>query len=310
MLRDVAALGPDAILLAGHMGLKRRDDDANRIGALTREFPQLAVCLGGHTHQNHPGEIVNGVLYTQADHFGIYAGKVDLTFDRATRRLLRREAATVPMDHSVPFDPLVLALARNDLDHSARILEHPIGELTEPFGIDSTPGRPSDVERLIGSAIAAALAKRNMPVDAVIHGIFDDRHPLRPGIKTVADAWDLLPFENDIVTIELSLDDFQVLAGDFSSVPDASGVMALRLTPRMNDGRIGWSPPPGVPVQPSYRVALNSYDSQSGGGRFPLAARLVARPSSRRVLHPIQVRDALIDFFVSRRKIGKASLLV
>lgn len=310
MLRDMTALRPDAILLAGHMGLKRRDDDANRIGALTREFPQLAVCFGGHTHQNHSGEMVHNVLYTQADHFGIYAGKVDLTFDRATRRLLRREAITVPMDHTVPLDPLVFSLASSDLDHSAQVLERPIGELTEPFGLDSTPDRPSDVERLIGSAIVAALGKRDVPIDAVVHGIFDDRHPLQPGIKTVADAWDVLPFENNIVTLEVSLDDFQVLSDDFSSGTETCGIMALRLRCQMTAGRLVWSPPPGVPFQPSYRVALNSFDSQSGGGRFPAVARLVARPSSRRILHPIQVRDALIDFFVSRQKVGKASLLV
>jgi hypothetical protein len=126
----------------------------------------------------------------------------------------------------------------------------------------------------------------------------------------VADAWDLLPYENDIVTIEVSLDDFQALAGDFTSGSDTCGVMALRLMGRMTEGRLVWSPPPGVPVQPSYRVALNSYDSQSGGGRFPVVVRLVARPSSRRILHPILVRDALIDFFVSRQKVGKTSLLV
>lgn len=78
LLREVAESRPDAIVLAGHMGLIRRDDEANQIGALTREFPELTVVLGGHTHQNHAGEWVNGVLYTQADHYGIYAGKVDL----------------------------------------------------------------------------------------------------------------------------------------------------------------------------------------------------------------------------------------
>jgi 2',3'-cyclic-nucleotide 2'-phosphodiesterase/3'-nucleotidase len=310
MLRDVTALRPDAIILAGHMGLKRRDDDANRIGALTREFPQLAACLGGHTHQNHPGEMLNDVLYTQADHYGIYAGKVDLTFDRATRRLLRREAVTVPMDHSMPLDSVVLSLARADLDRSAGVLARPIGELTELFGIDSTSGRPSDVERLIGSAIVAALAQRQVPIDAVIHGLYDDRHPLRPGAKTVADAWDLLPYENDIVTIDVSLDDFQALARDFTSGGETCGVMAPRLACQEIDGRLVWAPLPGVPTQPTYRVALNSFDSQSGGGRFPVANRLVALPSSRRILHPLQVREALIDFFVSRQRVGKASLLV
>ena len=101
MMPEIAAQRPDAVLVAGHMGLTRRDDFANRIGALTQAFPQLAVCLGGHTHQNHPGEMINGVLYTQADHFGIHAGKVDLTFDRATRRLVHRDAVTVEMNDTV-----------------------------------------------------------------------------------------------------------------------------------------------------------------------------------------------------------------
>ena len=98
------------------MGFTRRDDFANRIGALTAAFPQLTTCIGGHTHQDHPGEIVNNVLYTQADHFGIHAGKVDLTFDRATRQLVRRESLTVEMNHGVAFDPLVLHLAQPVLD--------------------------------------------------------------------------------------------------------------------------------------------------------------------------------------------------
>jgi hypothetical protein len=38
--------------------------------------------------------------------------------------------------------------------------------------------------------------------------------------------------------------------------------------------------------------------------------RLVAQPANGRILHPIEIRSALIDFFVTRRRIGKTSLLV
>ena len=62
--------------------------------------------------------------------------------------------------------------------------------------------------------------------------------------------------------------------------------------------------------KPTYRIALNSYDSQSGGLRYPTVAKLVARSSSRRVLHAIMIRDALIDFFLARPKVDKAALLV
>ncbi len=193
LLPEVSAQKPDAIILAGHMGLTRRDDYANRVGALTREFPQLAACIGGHTHQNHSSEMVNNVLYTQADHFGIYAGKVDLVFDRASRRLLHREACTVPMNSKVALDPGVLSLARADLNAADQVLGQKIGELTEPFDVASAPGQPSDVERLIGSAMMAALRKREVEIDAVAHGLFDDKHSLAPGAKTVADAWAVLP---------------------------------------------------------------------------------------------------------------------
>jgi len=315
LLREVAAHRPDAILLAGHMGLTRRDDYANRVGALTSEFPQLVAFIGGHTHQNHSGETVNNVLYTQADHYGIYVGKVDLTFDSASRKLLRREAVTVHMDHQFALDPLVLSVAQTDLDRADRVLARPIGELTEPFSVSSTFGQPSDVERLIASAIIAALRKKGIEIDAVAHGLFDDKHPLPPGLKTVADAWTVLPYENEIVTVELSRDDFLALARDFGSGRDFRNLMGVRMVTsgsgtglHVDDLRSADGSP--LPAKPAYRIALNSYDSQSGGQRFTTVAKLVAQPSNRRILHRIQIRDAFIDFFLDRQKVGKTSLLV
>ena len=315
LLREVSAQQPDAILLAGHMGLTRRDDYANRVGALTREFPQLTAFLGGHTHQNHSSEIVNHVLYTQADHYGIYAGKVDLTFDRVSHRLLAREACTVQMDRQIALDPLVLSIARTDLDAADVVLAQPMGELTEPFDVISTPTQPSDVERLIASAMIAALRKKNVEVDAVVHGLFDDRHPLVPGPKTVADAWAILPYENEIVTFDLNRDDFLALARDFNSAREPRHLMGVRAVGsgqgnafQVEDLRAADGSP--LPSKPTYRIALNSYDSQSGGLRYPTVAKLVARSSSRRVLHAIMIRDALIDFFLARPKVDKAALLV
>ena len=316
LLPEIATLEPDAILLTGHMGLTRRDDYANQVGALTREFPQVVAYIGGHTHQNHSNELVNNILYTQADHFGIHVGKVDLTFDRGTRRLLKREAVTVQMDHQIALDPLVLALARKELDGADQVLTQKIGELTEPFGVASAFGQPSDVERLIGSAMIAALRKQGLEIDAVVHGLFDDKHPLLPGIKTVADTWTVLPYENQIVTIELSHADFLALVRDCGSTTNEfRNVMGICVVgspkpPRFQVEELRALDHSPLPVKPVYRIALNSYDSQSAGQRFLTVAKLVANPSSHRILHPIQIRDALIDFFVTRQKVSKASLLV
>ena len=68
----------------------------------------------------------------------------------------------------------------------------------------------------------------------------------------------------------------------------------------------------GAPLSPqkNYRIAVNSHDSQSAGGRLPVLAQMVAAPNARRVLHPVETRDATIDFFTSRGKVGVADLLV
>ena len=161
----------------------------------------------------------------------------------------------------------------------------------------------------------SALNKSGMQVDAVVHGLFDTRHPLAPGRKTVADAWNVLPYENQIVTIELAREDLLALARDLAASRDLRNLMGVRVAASMgasgnqvddllaNDG----SP---LVSKAAYRIALNSYDSQSGGERFPTMAKLVAWPSSHRTLHAIQIRDALIDFFVTRQKLSHASLLV
>jgi len=315
LMPEVAAQKPDAIIVAGHMGLTRRDDFANRIGALTQAFPQLTVCIGGHTHQNHPGETINGVLYTQADHFGIHAGRVDLAFDRASRRLVNRSALTLEMNHAVAFDPLVLHLAQPVIDDAARVMAQPMGVLTEPFGVASTFGAPSDVERLIGSAMRAALLRRGVEVDVIVHGLFDTRDPLAAGPRTIADAWTVLPYENQIVTLDLTRDDLLALVRDLAGTRDIRNAMGIRPViegtardPQVVDLRAADGS--SLPDKPRYRVALNSYDAQSGGQRLLQVARLAAAPENRRVLHDIEIRAALVDFFATRQRVGRASLLV
>jgi 5'-nucleotidase / UDP-sugar diphosphatase len=202
--------GANAIILAGHMGLKERsggDDFANAVMSLTSEFPEAAVFIAGHTHRNVPSRMTNGVLFTQADHFGIYVGRVDLVFDRATKKLLHQSARCELMDDRIPLDPTIISRSQSQLHASDRTLEQPIGELAETLRVRSRPGEPSEVEMLIGAAIAEALARDNAPVDGVLHGVFDEENNFRAGSKTVGDIWNVLPYENYVVTAELATDE-------------------------------------------------------------------------------------------------------
>ena len=58
---------------------------------------------------------MNGIPYTQASYYGIHAGRVDLTFDLATRKLVEKHVSTKLMDASVAEDPMVLSACSKEL---------------------------------------------------------------------------------------------------------------------------------------------------------------------------------------------------
>src|SRR5213082_46195 len=176
--------GADAMVLTGHMGLKPRtggDDFANAVMALTSEFPEIAAFIAGHTHQAITSRLTNGVLFTQADHFGIHVGRVDLLFDRNSKKLLSRDAMCELMDKHFAFDGAVISRAGSQLTQSEASLAQPIGELTETLHARGRRGHPSEIEKLIGAAITETLAGRSIMVDTVMHGVFDENAKLAAG---------------------------------------------------------------------------------------------------------------------------------
>src|SRR5437773_2538681 len=305
--------GADAIVLTGHMGLKPRtggDDFANSVTALTSEFPDVAAFIAGHTHQTIPSRLSNGVLFTQADHFGIHAGRVDLLFDRNSKRLLSREAICELMDNRFPLDDVVVSRAKPQLAESDAALAEPIGELAESLHAPSRPGRPSDIERLIGAAIMEALRERNIPVDGVMHGVFDENANLAAGAKRVNEIWNMVPYENYIVTAALSPAEIKTVMEEVYASHDRRNLSGIELQTegRGSDRRITSMKLPGVRSLErgkKYMVAFNSFDSRSAGHHFMKLRALLETPSVNYVMHPVQTRDALIDYFRRHKIVHK-----
>src|SRR5262249_39855752 len=249
----------------------------------------------------------NGVLFTQADHFGIHVGRVDLLFDRNSKKLLRREAVCELMDDRFVFDGVVVSRAKSALAESDAALSEPIGELAETLRDRSDPGRPSPLERLIGAAIAEMLLERNVHIDGVMHGTFDDRADFVAGPKTVNDIWSVIPFENYIVTAQLLPDQIEAAMEEVFASHERRNLLGFEVKTegRGDDRRIvSITLANGEPLDPGkkYSIALNSFDARSGGHHFMKFRALLARPEANCILHPVQTRDALIAYF-QRHKI-------
>ena len=305
--------GANTIVLTGHMGLKARsggDDFANAVMALTSEFPEVAVFIAGHTHQVIPTRLTNGVLFTQADHFGIHVGRVDLLFDRNSKKLLRREAACELMDSRFRFDHVVISRAKSQLAESEAALAEPIGELAETLHSRSRAGQPSAVERLIGAAIMETLRERNVPVDGVMHGVFDENASLLAGPKTVNDIWNVLPYENYIATADLSPEEIKAVMEEVYASHERRSLLGFEVK---SEGRgyerriISMALADGRPLDrgKKYVVAFNTFDSRSAGHHFMKLRGLLETPAANCIMHQVQTRDALIDYFRRHRLVHK-----
>ena len=305
--------GADAIVLTGHMGLKPRtggDDFANSVTALTSEFPNVPVFIAGHTHQAIPSRLTNGVLFTQADHFGIHVGRVDLLFDRNSKKLLGREAICELMDNRLHLDDVVISRVKSQLAESDAALTQPIGELARTLYARSRPARPSDIERLIGAAITESLLERSVAVDGVMHGVFDENADLFAGPKTVNDIWNVIPYENYVVTAQLSSEELKAVMEEIYASHERRNLLGfdVKLEGRGADCRItAMTIQHGRPLDRSkkYLIAFNSFDSRSAGHHFMKLRALLETPSAKSVMHPVQTRDALIDYFRRHKIVHK-----
>ena len=305
--------GANAIVLTGHMGLKPRtggDDFANTVMALTSEFPDVTVFIAGHTHQSIPSRLTNGVLFTQADHFGIHVGRVDLLFDRHSKKLLGQEAICELMDNRFHLDHVVISRVKSQLAESEAALSQPIGELAETLRARSRLGQPSDVEKLIGAAIMEALLERNVSVDAAMHGVFDDNAQLVAGPKTVNDIWNVIPYENYIVTAQLSPDEIKAVMEEVYAGRERRSLLGfeVKLDGRGSTRKIAsMTLADSSPLErgKKYVIAFNSFDARSAGHHFMKLSALLETPAASCVMHPVQTRDALIDYFRRHKIVHK-----
>ncbi len=268
---EARAAGAQVLVLVCHQGYREAGDDhANQINAIARNFPELDVIIGAHTHRNFPEFKVSNILYSQADYYGIYLGRVDLVFDTEKGRVVKRQSNTLLMDEHIPLDGEVLKLAGAEIDRAEKLSSARLGEATDDLWIRALPHKETPIHNVIFEAIADALGARGVKVDAIVHGINERRNGLKD-LRFVKSA----EFRG-IWGLHWKFD---------PSAPEGHRTISLTHTN-------------GSPVTDDEKlaVAFNSYDLASGGKRFPRLHTIADRPETHLLETDIMTRQAVIDY--------------
>src|SRR5262249_52459823 len=154
------------------------------------------------------------------------------------------------------------------------------------------------------------LLERNVPVVGVMHGVFDENADLLAGPKTVNDVWNILPYENYIVTAELAYDEIKAVMEEVYTSHERRNLLGfeVKVEARGTDYKIkSMTLQDGHPLERGrkYVIAINSFDSRSACHHFMKLCALLESPSAKSVMHPVQTRDALIDYFLRHKVVHK-----
>lgn len=291
----------DAIVVMGHMGWRNEDDFANPIREILRSSDGVDVFLAGHTHQDKPSWELGSVLCSQASYYGIHCGRVDLTFDTDSRKLVRRRAFTVLMDKRFDLDPVVMELAQPDLKKADEQLARKLGLAKE---VIPGKGRGSRLTQLFCEFFSEALQRNQTPVDGVFHGTFGTGD-VPAGEITVADCWKMLPYENLLTVAEVSASELiEIVREDRKDSPSDRTLWPFDLVIDRK-GQATRFLYKGEPVAADRRftIGFNSYDAQSGGRKLMRLREIAANPAAKRLTTKIDTRSALIEGILNRKEL-------
>lgn len=321
----IRAQKPDILVLAVHQGWREwGDDPANQINAIARAFPDFDVILGAHTHQAVKWKSVNGVAYTQAGCYGLWLGVVRLVCDAQTRQIKSKHIQLLAVDAGVAPDKNLEERVAKPLLATTQYLGREVGVATvEHKSTSRVPGQSA-----IQTLLAAAIVER-VQADVVIHRALSSA-ALRAGRITMRDVWRIVPYDNYIGVAYLTLDEIRQILEENSDlfksrefrgvygltydlIPKASPgarVSNIRLTgnawsvERKQKMDAGERPAEGG-AERRVRVAFNSHDMASAGGRLLRLRAILDQSTSRLEEYPdVDTRAAVLAYLRAHQSLA------
>lgn len=230
-------------------------------GRIASAIPGIDVIVGGHSHSRLPfgeripfSEDVNvkaprGTIVVQAHQWGGELGRLDLQFSRdegAGWRVSRYQARLIPVLSDIPDDPAVAAV----VDRYWKPIASRYGVILGQAADDFVPQR----DDLAHYNLVADAVRETYGTEIELENTGGVRAPLVKGKITQADLADMDPFENTVVTFEITGRQLKEVL--LKTRPAVSG-----LRYRIDRGRLAEVTVGGKPVEDDrvYTGATNSY---------------------------------------------------
>jgi 2',3'-cyclic-nucleotide 2'-phosphodiesterase/3'-nucleotidase len=287
----------DAVIVVGHIPAESDSLRTIRRGDLKRvaQVAGVDACFGGHSH-NQVIDRVNGVPAMIAGSHGTTIGVCDLVVDPVRHRVLESSTRLVDTfaDEVTPDSTWVARMARWNAA-VAPIASVVIAQAARPMG------RSRGGDGAVGSLVADAM-RAAAQADIAMQNTGGLRADLPQGPITRGGIYEVMPFDNTIIVLDLSATDVRRALEqslEYGRITQVSGIRYGydRSQPR-NHRVVLLTDSSGVALDTTrtYRVAVNDFMA-TGGDNYDV---LSAAPHREDLV--ILVRNAIEEFIVRRAK--------
>jgi 5'-nucleotidase/UDP-sugar diphosphatase len=262
----------DVIVVLSHMGLEGGSGGVcGGDTALAQAVPGIDVIIGAHDHVAfRTARVVGSTKIFQTGSYTDNVGRVEITIDPATKKVAQVQGADVLLTVStgaaqpLPDVAKLVEARRTEADkYGARI----VGRTTEFLQADR------DMDNPLGNLIADALLdfgqKQGWKSDLAFYNAAGVRSSLQIGDITYAKLTEVLPFQNTVVSVDLTGDQvkqvFEGMAGAAGRLFMSGGTMAYHFA--NGDGkRVTRATVGGQPLDPKRVYHVSTIDYLLGGG--------------------------------------------
>jgi 5'-nucleotidase len=256
LIEEARSQGAKTIIVLSHLGSDPDQELAGRVQGID-------VIIGAHDHKElNPPVIVNGTIIVQAGDFGRLLGRLDLTLDPHTGKVLEHQGQLIPITEDIPLDP-------STQDALQEMMEREIGYLNDSFELagdrECAAGNllaDALLERMQGAQISIALAghwQSGLNAGRLSQGaLFAAHRSTANPAKLVLTGSQIVRFLREALKPENAARTLHSLRGGFVGTPHVAGAV-VHCSENMADIEVELN---GKPLEPDQKYIVASTDME------------------------------------------------
>jgi len=260
----------DVLVVAAHIG-------AVDAAALAQAVPEIDVIVAGHDHMPlRTGRLVGRTTIVDAGPYTENLGHLELTVDSATHRVVaaaRSDELVAVAAGKLQPDPDVAKLVEARRAEGAQFTARIVGRLVSP---QDNPRQENGLGNLVTDAFVEYGRKQGWATDVAFYNMAGVRAPLPAGEITYGQLYQVLPFNNIIVNVDLNGEQLRAVleaaSGSAGRLHISGGAWTYRFANPPGQ-RLVSATVAGGPIDPArvYHVATIDYLLLGGDGHVEFA---------------------------------------